>query len=154
MVAQRLGERLLAGGLITEEQLQHALEMQPSSSRPLGRILVELGVVDEDRLDTALSTHLDVPIVDLRREPVDADVAQLVPEEFARRHVLLPIRRDDGHLAVAMADPSNLYVVNDLRSTNGTLVDGRKIAEATELQDKSEFQIGGTSIMLIVTDDA
>ncbi|TMB94911.1 MAG: type II/IV secretion system protein [Chloroflexi bacterium] len=119
MAAQRLGERLLAGGLITEEQLQHALEMQPSSSRPLGRILVELGVVDEDRLDTALSTHLDVPIVDLRREPVDADVAQLVPEEFARRHVLLPIRRDDGHLAVAMADPSNLYVVNDLRLLTG-----------------------------------
>ena len=119
MVAQRLGERLLAGGLITDEQLQHALEMQPSSSRPLGRILVELGILDEDRLDAALSTHLDVPVVDLRREPVDADVAQLVPEEFARRHVLLPIRRDDGHLAVAMADPSNLLVVNDLRLLTG-----------------------------------
>ena len=119
MVPQRLGERLLAGGLITEEQLQHALEMQPPSSRPLGRILVELGILDEDRLDAALSTHLDVPVVDLRREPVDADVAQLVPEEFARRHVLLPIRRDDGHLAVAMADPSNLLVVNDLRLLTG-----------------------------------
>jgi type IV pilus assembly protein PilB len=119
MVAQRLGERLLAGGLITEEQLEHALEMQPSSSRPLGRILVELGILDEDRLDAALGTHLEVPVVDLRREPVDADVAQLVPEEFARRHVLLPIRRDDGHLAVAMADPSNLLVVNDLRLLTG-----------------------------------
>ena len=119
MVAQRLGERLLAGGLITEDQLQHALETQPTSSRPLGRILVELGVLDEDHLDAALSAHLDVPVVDLRREPVDADVAQLVPEEFARRHVLLPIRRDDGHLAVAMADPSNLLVVNDLRLLTG-----------------------------------
>jgi type IV pilus assembly protein PilB len=119
MVAQRLGERLLAEGLITAEQLQHALDQQPSGSRPLGRILVELGVVDEDRLAAALSAHLDVPAVDLRREPVDADVAQLVPEEFARRHVLLPIRRDDGHLAVAMADPSNLHVVNDLRLLTG-----------------------------------
>ena len=48
----------------------------------------------------------------------------------------------------------DVYLLNDLRSTNGTLVDGRKITEPTELQDKAEFQIGGTTIMLIVTDDA
>ena len=106
MAAQRLGERLLAGGLITEEQLQHALEMQPSSSRPLGRILVELGILDEDRLDAALSTHLDVPVVDLRREPVDADVAQLVPEEFARRRFSTPFAKASSKSDIESRDAS------------------------------------------------
>ena len=60
--------------------------------------------------------------------------------EASRQHAAVEIRGE-------------IYLVNDLRSTNGTLVDGKKIAEPTELQDKSEFQIGGTTIMLIVTDD-
>ena len=61
--------------------------------------------------------------------------------EASRQHAALEIRGD-------------IVLLNDLRSTNGTLVDGRKITEPTELQDKSEFQIGGTTLMLIVTDDA
>ena len=118
----RLGERLVAARLISEGQLRHALEVQPQSSRPLGRLLVDLGVLDEDRLTAVLGEHLELPVADLRRETVDLDAAQLVPEEFARRHVLLPIRRDDGHLVVAMADPANVYLVNDLRLITGLAV--------------------------------
>ena len=56
------------------------------------------------------------------------------------------------HATVEIRD--TIYLLNDLKSTNGTIFEGRKINEPTELQDKSEFQIGGTTIMLIVTDDA
>src|ERR1700716_3849649 len=111
----RLGERLLAERLINEAQLRRALEMQPQTLRPLGRVLVELGALDEDRLTAVLGEHLGVQVVDLRREAVDPEAAQLVPEEFARRHVLLAFRRDAAGVSVAMADPSDLNMVSDLR---------------------------------------
>src|SRR5712691_6618537 len=88
--APRLGERLLAKRLINEGQLKRALDLQPTSSRPLGRVLIELGALDEDRLMAVLGEHLDVQVADLRREVVDPEVAQLVPEDFARRRVVLP----------------------------------------------------------------
>jgi type IV pilus assembly protein PilB len=121
-VAPRLGERLVASRLISEGQLRRALELQPQTSRPLGAVLLELGLVDEDRLTVVLGEHLKIPVVDLRREAVDPEAARLVPAEFARRNVLLPIRKEDGQLAVAMADPENLHLVNDLRLITGLAI--------------------------------
>jgi type IV pilus assembly protein PilB len=118
----RLGERLVASRLISEGQLRRALELQMQVARPLGVVLVELGLVDEDRLTVVLGEHLEVPVVDLRREAVDPDAAQLVPAEFARKNVILPIRTEDGRLAVAMADPENLHLVNDLRLITGLAI--------------------------------
>src|ERR1700692_1828760 len=118
----RLGERLLAERLINEGQLLRALELQPMSSRPLGRVLIDLGALDEDRLTAVLGEHLGVPVADLRKESVDFEVAQLVPEEFARRNAVLPIRREAGGVAVAMADPTDLHLVSDLRLITGLAI--------------------------------
>ncbi len=118
-IAPRLGERLLAENLINEAQLRRALEMQPQSFRPLGRLLVEIGALDEDRLTAVLGEHLDMQVADLRREVVDPEVAHLVPEEFARRHIVLAFRRDAGGVAVAMVDPTDLHMVSDLRLITG-----------------------------------
>ena len=118
----RLGERLVAERLINEGQLLRALELQPMSSRPLGRVLIDLGVLDEDRLTAVLADHLGVPVADLRKEAVDFEVAQLVPEEFARRNAVLPIRREAGGVAVAMADPTDLHLVSDLRLITGLAI--------------------------------
>ena len=120
--APRLGERLLALRLINEGQLRRALQLQLQSSRVLGAVLLELGILDEDRLTAVLGEHLEIPVADLRREAVDPEVAQLVPAEFARKHVVLPIRKQDGQLAVAMADPRNLHLVNDLRLITGLAI--------------------------------
>ena len=118
----RLGERLVASSLISEGQLRRALELQLETSRPLGAVLLELGVLDEDQLTAVLGEHLAIAVVDLRKEVVDPEAAQLVPAEFARRNVLLPIRSEDGRLAVAMADPENLHLVNDLRLMTGLVI--------------------------------
>jgi type IV pilus assembly protein PilB len=120
--APRLGERLVALRLLNEGQVRRALELQQQTSRRLGVVLLDLGLLDEDRLTTVLGEHLEVPVVDLRREAVDPEVAQLVPAEFARRNVILPIRNEGGRLAVAMADPENLYLVNDLRLITGLAI--------------------------------
>jgi type IV pilus assembly protein PilB len=120
--APRLGERLLARRLINDGQLRRALELQPQTSRLLGAVLLDLGALDEDRLTAVLGEHLEVPVADLRREAVDPEAAQLVPAEFARRHVILPMRKRDGELAVAMADPTNLHLINDLRLITGLAI--------------------------------
>jgi type IV pilus assembly protein PilB len=120
--APRIGERLVALRLISEGQLRRAIDLQQQSPRPLGAMLLELGLVDEDRLTAALGEHLEIAVVDLRREPVDPDAANLVSADFARRNVILPIRMEDGLLAVAMAHPENLHLVNDLRLITGLTI--------------------------------
>jgi type IV pilus assembly protein PilB len=115
----RLGEVLLAEGIIDERQLAIALDAQRSSAAPLGMVLVNQGAIHEDKLTAVLSAHLGVPIADFRHIEVDADVARLVPADFARRNHVLPVARDNGHIAVAMSDPNNLPLVNDLRLITG-----------------------------------
>jgi len=116
---ERLGQILLAEGLITDDQLLRALDAQKATRAPLGAVLVNQGAIQENHLTIVLSAHLDTPIADLKHLVVDVDLARLVPEDFARRNLVLPLRRDNGHLAVAMSDPSNLSLLNDLRLITG-----------------------------------
>ncbi len=116
---QRLGQVLLKEGLITEEQLTRALGAQRTIHAQLGTLLVNQGAIPEDSLTTVMSVHLNVPVADLKHVELDADVARLVPEDFARRYVVLPLRREDGRLAVAMTDPGNHALLNDLRVITG-----------------------------------
>jgi type IV pilus assembly protein PilB len=120
---KRFGERLLAEGLINEAQLRRALDAQGLGGPPLGHVILSLGFLDEDTLTTALGAHLETPVADLRTESVDPEAARLVPEEFARRHLVLPIRRDNGHLVLAMVDPANLLLRNDVRLIAGLAVE-------------------------------
>src|SRR5258708_22565169 len=100
---QRLGRLLVASGLISEDQLARALATQRTTLASLGAVLVNQGALHEDSLTQALSSHLDTPIADLKHGEVDADVARMVPEEFARRHLVLPLSRQDRAIALAMA---------------------------------------------------
>jgi type IV pilus assembly protein PilB len=119
---QRLGEVLLGEGLITNEQLARALDVQRTTRALLGAVLVNQGAIHEDHLILVLSAHLETPIADLKHIDVDPNIARLVPEDFARRNQVLPLRRDDGYLVVAMSDPSNLVLLNDLRLITGSPV--------------------------------
>ena len=119
MTGMRLGQVLLAEGLITDAQLARALDQQRTTRAPLGMLLVSQGAIHEDHLTLVLSAHLETPVADLKHAEVDPDIARLLPEDFARRHLVLPMRRDNGHLAVAMSDPSNLVLVNDIRLMTG-----------------------------------
>jgi type IV pilus assembly protein PilB len=116
---RRLGQVLLAEGLISEDQLTRALAAQRTTLALLGAVLVNQGALREDSLTYVLSTHLNAPIADLKHGEVDAEVARMLPEEFARRHLVLPLGRQNGHIAVAMSDPSNLPLLNDIRLITG-----------------------------------
>jgi type IV pilus assembly protein PilB len=115
----RIGQLLVAQGIISEQQLAAALTAQRTTPAPLGALLVSQGAIEEDRLTVFLSEHLEVPVADLKHAEIDSDIARVVPEDFARRHIVIPISREDGHIKVAMGDPGNLTVINDLRLITG-----------------------------------
>jgi len=119
---QRLGQVLVEEGLITEDQLSRALSAQRTTPAPLGAVLVSQGALPEDHLTRVLSVQFNIPIADLKHIELDDTVARLVPEDFARRHLALPLRRENGHLAVAMTDPGNHALLNDLRMITGFTV--------------------------------
>jgi type II secretion system protein E len=130
-----LGNLLTEEGLITPEQLEIALAEQrrTGGDKRIGEVLVGLRFLTAPRLLQALSRQLDTPIVDLGHEPPDASALEIVPSEFAMRHQLVPLRRNDGTLVVAMADPLDIHAIDDLRLLTGLDV-APMLAGATDIQ--------------------
>jgi type IV pilus assembly protein PilB len=116
---KQLGDILLEGGHVTPEQLAGAVEEQRRLGRSLGRVLVDLGVLTEGQLVAALATQIGLKFVDLSDYPVDGSAVSRVPDVVCRRHNALPIGYEDGRLVVAMADPANVFAVDDIRSMTG-----------------------------------
>lgn len=115
-----LGEQLVLQGLITGEQLEKAIRIQSSSrGRRIGEILVEVGAVDGDAIDAVLAVKLGVPKVDLRRLQIDPEALKLVPNLVARRLVLMPCFLHRGHVVVAMKNPLDQEILQQLRFTTG-----------------------------------
>jgi type IV pilus assembly protein PilB len=113
---KQLGHVLVEQGLITEAQLQDALQEQTHNGRSLGRVLVDRGFVAERDLVWALAMQIGMEFVDLSEADVDARAVTMVPDGIARRHALLPIRFEDGKLVVAMSDPGNVVAMDDVRT--------------------------------------
>jgi len=111
----RLGDILIREGLITREQLLAALSEQKSTGHRLGFVLVKLGLVQELEVTKVLARQYRMPAVDLSRFEVDQKVLKMVPADFALKHILLPLKREGRTLTVAMADPTNTGVLDDLK---------------------------------------
>ncbi len=116
---KQLGDILVEGGLVTPEQLNGAVEEQQKLGRSLGRVLVELGILSESQLVAALATQIGMRFVDLTDYPVDGSAVAKVSDVVCRRHTALPIAYEDGRLVVAMADPANVFALDDIRSLTG-----------------------------------
>jgi type IV pilus assembly protein PilB len=116
---KQLGDILLEGGLVTDVQLQQAMAEHQRHGRSLGRVLVDLAMVSESQLVAALAMQIGLPFVDLADYPVDPNVVLLVSDTVCRRHSALPIAIEDGKLVVAMADPANVFALDDIRSLSG-----------------------------------
>jgi type IV pilus assembly protein PilB len=111
----RLGEILLREGLVTREQLAQALTEQKNSKHRLGYVLVKLGLVQELEITKVLARQYRMPAVDLTRFEVDPKIIKLVPAEMATKSVVLPLKREGRTLTVAMADPTDLGLLEDLK---------------------------------------
>ena len=116
----RMGDLLQREGLITEQQLQEALDEQKRSGLKLGRIFIQRGIVTEQQMMDTLARQLGLPVVDLRHYSFDENIARLLPETHARRFRALPIARDEkGEVTVAMADPTDLFGYDEIARITG-----------------------------------
>jgi type IV pilus assembly protein PilB len=113
---ERLGALLVAGGILSAEALDGALTTSMTRRQSLSRVLVEDDLVTENDLVATLAAHLKLEYVDLSEYPVDAAAARLVSDSLARRYLALPIGWIEGRLIVAMADPSNVFAIDDIRT--------------------------------------
>jgi type IV pilus assembly protein PilB len=111
----RLGEILLREGLVTREQLAQALTEQKNSKHRLGYVLVKLGLVQELEITKVLARQYRMPAVDLTRFEVDPKIIKLVPAEMATKSIVLPLKREGRTLTVAMADPTDHGLLEDLK---------------------------------------
>jgi len=113
----RLGELLVAEGIISQQQLHEALREHRRSKERLGAVLVRRGLVTEERLVEVLSREHGLPSVDVRSQSIAPDVLALVPAHVARKHEVLPLSRVDGTLTVAMSDPTNVVAMDEIAAT-------------------------------------
>jgi len=116
---KQLGDILLEGGLVSPTQLEAAYTEQERVGRALGRVLIEQGVLTESQLVAALATQIGLRFVDLSEFSVDGSAIGRVPGAVCRRHSAMPIGFEEGRLLVAMADPANVFAIDDIRSLTG-----------------------------------
>ncbi|HTR78381.1 MAG TPA: ATPase, T2SS/T4P/T4SS family [Gemmatimonadaceae bacterium] len=112
---ERIGDILIREGIITREQLDKALQEQRQNGTRVGYNLVKLGFIQELDLTKTLAKQFKMPAVDLSRFEVDPKIAKMVPNDLAIKNLVVPLKRDGRTLTVAMADPTNLGVLDDLK---------------------------------------
>ena len=121
----RLGELLLENNLITEEQLNIALEEQKAKGIKLGEAIIGLGYVTQDAINDLLCQQLNIDFVDLRKIEIDDSIARMVGEKVVRKYMLLPFALDDRQanvIKVAMEDPMNIMAIDDIGIITGMTV--------------------------------
>jgi Type II secretion system (T2SS), protein E, N-terminal domain len=119
----RIGEMLLEAGILTRQQLEEALNAQLIYGGKLGTNLVEHGFVTEEFLTSFLSKQCNMPAAEPKDlEDIPSSVIETLPRELADRHKVMPFRRDKRRLDLALVDPTNVKVVDDLAFKSGLLV--------------------------------
>lgn len=117
-VRKRLGDILVNQRLLTEAELQETLNTK-SADQKLGDALLQRGIITERQLIDTLEVQLGIPYVSLFRYPFDPKLFNVVPKEFAKRKLLVPLKTDADRLYIAMNDPTDFITIDDLRLTTG-----------------------------------
>jgi type IV pilus assembly protein PilB len=129
-LAEKIGAMLLKAGLIDERQLNEALSEQRTSGGRIGSALTRLGYISEETLVKFLSHQFKVPAVDLSRDSIDSSAISIIPAEMARRYEVIPIKRRGKLLSLAMANPSDVYAIEDIKFHTGLEVEPIIAAES------------------------
>ncbi|MGO1652146.1 GspE/PulE family protein [Senegalia sp. (in: firmicutes)] len=116
---KKLGNLLISGNKISQKQLEEALKTQRATGNKLGEELVDKGYLTEEDIIEVLEFQMGIPHVDLEKYFIDPDVVNLVSETLARKYILIPIKKNRGSLTVAMADPLNLFAIDDVKIATG-----------------------------------
>lgn len=115
---KRLGDLLIAEGLITPEQLQSTLE-EKAPNQKIGDALLQRGLITDQQLAEVLEVQLGIPHINLMHYPFDTNLFSLISKETARRNLIIPLKKEGNKLFVAMVDPMDFIVMDDLRLSTG-----------------------------------
>lgn len=118
-----LAQMLVETGILQGEEVAKAQQTAWEERQPLGRVLVQGGLVLSRDLATLTALNLGLPMVDLRNQTIEREAVGLIPEETARKNLVLGLTRANGHLVVAMTDPTDLHLLQDLATRTGFTID-------------------------------
>ncbi len=141
-MSERLGELLVKRNFITPEQLKKAQEEQKLRGGRLESNLVRLGYIKEDELLSFLSAQYRVPSVKLSKIEINPNVIKLIPPSVSKKYFIIPINRIGPKLTLAMADPSNIVVIDEIKFMTGFNVEP-VVASETEIVDAIKKYYGG-----------
>ncbi len=116
---ERLSEILISKGILTEDKLNQALKIQKEEGGSLGDILVSQGVISQKELLAILSQQLGIPPISLSKYKIDPEITKVVPRKIASHYQIMPISRIGNVLTVAMADPLNVFAMDDIKKVTG-----------------------------------
>jgi type IV pilus assembly protein PilB len=116
---RKLGDMLVKDGVISREDLETAIKEQERGGRSLGRILVDMGLATEWDMAAALGKQLNVPFITLSHYDIDAQVLGTIPVEIVKKYKIVPVDKTGDTLTIALSDPSNIYLLDELRLLTG-----------------------------------
>ena len=116
---KQIMEGVLKNGLIPREQMEEALKESEETGRDLGEIIVEKGLLSAQQLGEILEKELGVPYISLTGYKIDPEIVDLIPESLIRQRRVLPLRKEEGRLVVAMAAPDDISTIDDLGMITG-----------------------------------
>jgi type IV pilus assembly protein PilB len=122
-MAIKLGELLRKAKLISDEQLAQALKVQKETGGKVGEILIKLGFCTEEDITETLSQQFGVPAINLMQFPIDENVLKLISADVARKYSIIPVNKTGATLTIAMADPTNVFAMDDIRFMTGYTVE-------------------------------
>ena len=145
-MSAKLGEILVRENLVTPQQLREALDYQRTSGGRLGSNLVKLGIISDDVITAVLSRQYGVPSINLDLFHIETDVIKLIPQEVALKYTVLPISKVGATLTLAMADPTNVFAMDDIKFMTGLNVEPVIASEASIQMSVGKYYSGSTQI--------
>ncbi len=130
---QTLAESLVGEGVLTAEQLKKAQAEEKHTGQRLRKVIVKMGLVDEEDLVTFLSAKLGIPRIELANTLIDPKLTELIPESLARKYEVIPVLKIGNRLTCAMTDPWNVFALDELRMKTDMVIEP---AVATESEIK------------------
>ena len=149
----KLGELLLKENMVSPQQLQEALNHQKMSGGKLGKAFVSLGFVKDEEITSLLSRQYGVPSINLDHFEVDPQIIKIIPAETARKYQVLPLSRSGATLTIAMADPTNVFAMDDIKFMTGYNVEPVVASEST-LEEAIDKYYGSTRSLELRRDTA
>lgn len=146
-----LGRLLVSKKIITEQQLQKALAEQKSSGERLGSTLIKLGFIKEDSLLSFLSHQYGIPSINLREFNINPDLTRLIPADLARKYLVFPLTLKGNTLVIAMADPSNIFAIDDIKFLTGYRIEALAAVESAVKDALNEYYDTATSLSELVS---